>query len=801
MNKDRLKIEKTRMKKLIYVTIFCLICQIPNVVSGTTDFESRKMAIVISKASYDLTSGIRNIAMGWAAIANMSGIPYDCLFLSDAAKKEVLLNYDLVVLTHCTYVEETLYQKMVKNLPDYLSPSGKHLLVDGPFAIYNEQGNERDHSAFDQLIGLEYAGFKGDNNFRIKVKTTAHYITALLEEQQYLTQHLIDGLNIIQFKDNTVEPLLISTDESNFYPFLSCRETNNSRIVLISDFGITSGVSSFFRNSPNPAFYPNLIFSILTRSVHWALYGNNRDPFPVPQLSNANLTAIIRLDADGSQSLEAQKQTLEYLTLLAKETGVLSVYAFVSDWAAISGWDSLAPLAQMLEDFGGEIGTHSKTHRITGNKLWEEELTGSIKAIEQSIAAQGYDIGKVEFFINPGNTIPMRYYEEIASRFSFYMTHGGEQAMPLGYGNLTWFTGTYKNLVVLQNTPAPDYQWFYDGSWSYTTPQITAYEEAIFDHMYHNIGRGVIFNEMWHDYAITAIHDVEPPRTQAMRESGSRIINRSNIALYDAMKAKFLTHDIYCPGPVDLSHKLRAMARWTYNWKFDKDQLDIELDLSDVGQEEIASYTGGMGIRIDNTTAHIQSVMINGESHFAFNDQVVILPNLNNGVNLIQVKMGSNPVKDSRLIYISKRMPYLKKSNSRLEAQILTKSKAKFSFKVIKPFILLNSDFQEWNRKGDHLLSGYVTTDRQIILAEHSGSDFYITRATLPIVDFDLSDSQITLLLKSGMSGQSEIWFQTVKAPKKVTVGNESMQIEKDYQQYKIKIPSFANTQELIIVF
>jgi hypothetical protein len=674
-------------------------------------------------------------------------------------------------------------------------------VIDGPFAIYNEQGKERDHSKFDQLIGLEYAGFHGDDEFRIKVNSTAHYITAAMEEQQFLTQHMVNGLDIIQFKDNMAEPLLISTDEKESYPFLSCRETNNNRIVLICDFGTRSGVSSFFRNSPHPVFYPNLIFSVLTRSVHWALYGNSLNPFPVPQVSNANLTAIIRLDADGSQNLEAQKQTLGYLTELAKETGVLSVYAYVTDWAAVSGWDSLAPLSQKLEEFGGQIGTHSKTHRISGNKLWEMELTGAIQDIESNHKAQGYDIGKVDFFVNPGNAIPMHYNEEIAKRFSFYMTHGGEQAMPLGFGNLTWFTGSYKDLVVLMDTPAPDYQWFYDGSWSYTTQQITAYEESIFDHMYNNIGRGVIFNEMWHDYAITAIHDIEPPRTQGMRESGSRIINRSNIALYDAMKAKFLTNDIYCPGPVDLGHKLRAMARWNYIWKYDKDQLNIEIDLSAVGNEEIANHTGGMGIKIDNTTSYVQSVVINGEPHFAFADQMVILPNLNNSVNRIQVRLGPEPVEDSRLIYISKRMPSMKKSNLRLETEILTKSKAKFSFKVTKPFILLNADFQEWNREGNNILKGYITTDRQIILAEHSKSNFFITRATLPIVDFNLSDSQITLNLKGGLQDNSVILFQTVKAPKKVTVGNVSMQIEKENQQYKITIPPFVNTQELIIVF
>ena len=527
------------MKKLIFVVLLCLFCQSFNVAMGAVEFKHPRMAIVISKTSYDSTEGVKNIAMGWAAVANMAGIPYDCLFLSDIAKKEVLLKYQLVVLTHCSYVEENLYQTIVGNIPEYLSSTGHHLVIDGPFAIYNEQGKARDHSKFDQIIGLEYAGFQGDSNFRIKVKSTLHYITALLEEQQFITQQMVNGLNIIQFKDKPASALLISTDEKTSYPFLSCNNSDNNRIVLISDFGITSGISSFFRNSPHPVFYSNLIFNVLTRSVQWALYGDIQNPFPAPQVSNANLTAIIRLDADGSQNLEAQQRTLAYLTQLEQETGVLAVYAFVTDWAAVSGWDNLAPLAQKLEEYGGQIGTHSKTHRVSGNKRWEEELNGSVQAIENNIKAQGYDIGKVEFFVNPGNAIPMQYNEEIAKRFSFYMTHGGEQAMPIGFGNLTWFTGPYKDLVVLMDTPSPDYQWFYDGTWSYTTAQITAYEEEIFDHMYNNVRHGVIFDEMWHDYSITAIHDVEPPRTQAMRENGTRIINSSNIALYDAMKAKF----------------------------------------------------------------------------------------------------------------------------------------------------------------------------------------------------------------------------------------------------------------------
>jgi hypothetical protein len=243
------------------------------------------------------------------------------------------------------------------------------------------------------------------------------------------------------------------------------------------------------------------------------------------------------------------------------------------------------------------------------------------------------------------------------------------------------------------------------------------------------------------------------------------------------------------------------MARWKYNWKFDHDQLNIELDLSAVGDQTSAEYTGGMGIRIDNTNAYIKSVLINGEPYFAFTNQMIILPNLKNNINRIQVKLDSKPSDDSRLIYVSKRMPSIKRVNNRLEVWILTKSKAKFSFKVEQPFILLNSDYQEWNRKGDNILRGYVTSDRQIVLTKQSKRDFFITRATLPITDFDLSDSQISLQLKNMEKNPSEIWFQMERPPKKVTLGNELVKMNKHNQHYKITVPPSTNTQELIIVF
>jgi len=48
---------------------------------------------------------------------------------------------------------------------------------------------------------MEWIGFKGDSGLRIKVAANSHYITRLFETGQFITQHLENGLNILQFKE------------------------------------------------------------------------------------------------------------------------------------------------------------------------------------------------------------------------------------------------------------------------------------------------------------------------------------------------------------------------------------------------------------------------------------------------------------------------------------------------------------------------------------------------------------------------------------------------------------------------
>jgi hypothetical protein len=363
--------------------------------------------------------------------------------------------------------------------------------------------------------------------------------------------------------------------------------------------------------------------------------------------------------------------------------------------------------------------------------------------------------------------------------------------MPLGWGNLTWYTGPHKNMVLLENIPSPDYQWFYDPEWSYTTQQITAYEEAIFDHLFNNIGRGAIFNQMWHDYSITS----QP------QYGKDRIMNKKNIAMYDALSAKFAAYPIYCPTPEDLGHKLRAMAQWDYSWETNDNEVKIRIDLTNVRLDTIADFTGGMGLKIENTTNYIQSVRINGTAHYGFNEQTVILPNLKRGVNEIQVTLGPNHYREPHLTYVSKRMPALQSNGTGLEAQLLTKSKARFSFYGEEPFVLLHADWQEWNRTGDNMLNGYVTSDRKIVLKRLTGNDFRITRATLPIVEFSQTGNSISLKLQNAEVGERSFWFSSTAAPKNVMLNNSKITCETSTDFFRLTLPEFAEKADLQIEF
>jgi hypothetical protein len=210
-----------------------------------------------------------------------------------------------------------------------------------------------------------------------------------------------------------------------------------------------------------------------------------------------------------------------------------------------------------------------------------------------------------------------------------------------------------------------------------------------------------------------------------------RITNQNNFLVLRGNKTKFATLPIYCPEPQEVAQKLRAMAQRNYSWKASGDSIEMTLDLSSLRRNDTAESLGGMGIRVENTRKFIHSVLIDGRVHPAFDDRLLILPNLSpRKKHSITIKLGAQPTSAAHLTYVSKRMTAAAAAPAGLVFNVKAKSKARFAVAVAEPAILLVAHWQEWDDSDGHI-KGFVRSDRRVELVKVSTSRFHLTRANL----------------------------------------------------------------------
>ncbi len=754
---------------------------------------SPHLAIVISEASDDENwRSTQMSAHGWTALAHLAGIPYDTLTVAELLDAD-LDAYNCLIFTQASHVYCRLYQPLVGKLKTYLAGTGG-IIIDDLLAFYDETGKPTGDE-LNAILGVQYGGKHDGPDYRLSIQRNSHYVTRNLKPGQTLSQGLAGELDILEPAGGDA-PLVITGNGVDAYPFLSTIRINRARVVLISELGTNSGPAAFFRIKEPAGFYPNEVLEPVLRAIYWANYGDIDGPFPAVQLTNADLAVILRLDADQTVVPGIQQRTPRYLIDLAQDTGAVPVYGWVSQQATNAGWEHFAALGKELENVGGEIGTHSKTHfhnRHVDAELATAELDGSVSEIESNMRRLGYPIGDVDFFINPGISIFMKDYGEIAARFSLFMTHGFQFAMPVGYGLADWFTDPGRELVVLENSPGSDYRWFNAPHSNFTTKEATAYQTAIFDHMPQTPGRSEIFNLMWHDYYIGRMVSL----TDRLWSLWSPQHIPEHLLFYEALlRERLSTQDLYFPTPVDVVQKLRAAARCRYDWEVTKTRIDLTLDCRDAGSSAIADYIGGMGVRIENCDGVIQAVRINDQQHLGFRDRVVILPNLTGDRMKISITLGETPLMEPRLIYASKRTPVIRKTADDLEISLLTKSRAKFAFYAPGPYLLLNADTQWRDTSDERILRGHVNSDRDVILKHISQSAFSLLRSEVPISEITRTPDGLALeLLRSG----GVFKFSASQAPTRIVLNGLRLQMNKEDSVYSLRLPSLNSNSRLVI--
>lgn len=725
-----------------------------------------RVAVVISHSSYDIRPNeVDPAAKSWTAACNLAGLPYSTLFIEDL-DDSVLAAHNVVVFSQCSYLTQSEYDRVLGFL-QALKGKDYGVVVDGPIGLYDQAEDERNVLPINDLLGIVYEGMQPVDGFRLRAADCNHYITSAYTGGAFLSNLLHTQLPVLGLGDGA-EVLVSMSDDVTTVPYESVRIQDGLKLAVLGGVSNSACVGASFKNYVPKGFFPSELYPILRKTLQWCVNGDTDKPFPSLLLDNGRMTAFIRVDGDGSQAPASMDLCMTYLEDIARESGVQGVMTYVSAWATRAGWHFYVDHTRRLQELGTCIGTHTVNHRLAGLRTPEayaQELDGSKKEIRDNHVSRGYDPGEIRYLVNPGNTLEFNHYDEVAPRFDFFMTHGYDQSLPVAYGNLTWFTGG-KQLAMVHDSPSPDYQWFYDTEWSYTTPEVANYENLVLDHMFNTIGNGVIFDAMWHDYGMSKVLVGEPRNVTKVIREGTRIINDNNQEYYKTIRNFWNSHDVYCPEAPELVGKMKLLSNASFSWKAEGDVLVADIVFNAEDFAAYSRYVGGMAVGVNNSGRALSAVEIDGRPWYAFSDDKVILPNT--GSASVRVTMhfgGEKPA--GRVIYSSKVLENVTNPQGILTASVTSKSMARVKFETDSPAIVLGAS-KFTSEQGGRILEGRLMGSGDIRLVPNP-SGVVIHSATLPVKDITVSGGAVKLTVSgNGLHHNSIVVSSEASGRKKV---------------------------------
>lgn len=712
--------------------------------AGTLSAREAKVAVVMSRTSYAIAeSETGSAGKAWTAVANLAGLPYETLFVEDL-NEEALDACSLLVLSQCLYLTDAEYARVDAAVRHFVE-AGKGVVVDGPAGLYDDEEEFRKNRTMDQYLGMKYLYDVPVEGCRLRVADNAHFITGPYHADQALSNLLTASLPVLSVAA-PARTLVSVTDDIHSYPFASVLQKGEGRVAFLDGLSAKTCLGTSFKNYDPKGFFPSEVYPLLMRTLQWCQWGDVETPFPSLLLSDGDLTAIIRLDGDGSISAPSMALCMDYLIDIAKETGVQSVFSFVSSWATRAGWHFYVDRARQMKEQGSVIATHTMNHRLEGLKTeeaYQTQLDGSRQEIRENLAARGFDPGEIRYLINPGNTLEMHNYHQVAKRFDLFMTHGLDQNLEVTYGNMTWFTGGVQ-LPVVGDSPSPDYQWLYDPTWSHTTPEIANYQNQVLDHYCSQIGHGVILDLMWHDYGMSNILYAGPRFISRLPE-GTRIFNENNWELYETVRNFWATHDIYCPEPEELAAKMKFLSNAAYDWRWENGALVMDIRFDVENFEKYAQYVGGMAVGINNTEMTVRRVEIDGKPHAAFSDGKVILPCPQKATMSVKVFFDGAPA--SRLEYTSKVLKSITSTQEGLVADVVDHSVARLRFRLTEPSVVLGASSYSVSYDGNAVECRMEGPGKVMVVS--NATPVRILSSTLPVTKFQAAGKGAKVTLKA----------------------------------------------------
>ena len=716
-------------------------------------------------------------------LAGLVGTPYDTVMLDELLARPAG-TYNSVWFSNCAVLSDPNVPKVAAFLTAHLARGGT-VLLDGPIGAYTPPFPSfpdlpfRGTDATAPILNISALGQQEVLNWTVRTAAAGHPLAAWpgWTALTTLTQGLADSTDVVGIADPKKPGSNVLLELSNgkaVFPYLVATRPGTGRVLAISGFGCDAGPATPFRNSAPRGFFDNLLLPRLIDAVLWLLAPEG--PSVGLQLSNAPLTVVARLDGDQSDVPEATTRTLDYLLAMGRETGVTTAYGVVSSFAERVAWEGFFPRAPEIEQLGGAIASHSHTHNYQMSLSldaagWDTEVRQSMALVRQHFTVGTFQPA-VQVYINPGDEILWADYQRFFALVRTYFTHGFETEVPYASG-ISGFglPAGVAPVALISDIAVPDVQWLYDKMWTYTVEAATNYQKQILAYYQRRIGRGVLYNQMWHDYAIANSPPLHFP------PDGDHPV----YSHFDASREHFAREKIFAPGIAEVTTKLHIAQRTRLSAETGADgTTTTTLDLSKLAPEQ-RSHLAGMGLRINRAAKPIAAVTIDGARYPAFSADTVILPPGVGESLVIAAQTGDAPAGGPRLTYLSKEMAAIDGGDDFLHVELAAPGLfTRFCLALPPGFVVLGADYY-WREAGE--TCGALAYGSQEIgfdvRALEAPSELSIVGADRHILDAHMTKGHVDLDLAAGQAGD-RIFFATKKVPMKIYVGAEVRTADKE---------------------
>jgi hypothetical protein len=136
-------------------------------------------------------------------------------------------------------------------------------------------------------------------------------------------------------------------------------------------------------------------------------------------------------------------------------------------------------------------------------------------------------------------------------------------------------------------------------------------------------------------------------------------------------------------------------------------------------------------------------------------------------------------------------MPFVRRTGKGIEFRLLTKSKARFSLRSSSPGVVLHADWQEYNRKGDGQLTGFVNSDRTLQYIPLTQSGVALTSATVPFSEAKAEAGLLKLILEKGGLSERKLVFTSVQPLKGIRLEGRFLPGEVSGLSCQLTLPEY----------